>query len=279
MANTQIQRSEDATQALALLLSALKHKAGKLIKKVSNPFSIVVIVAIATSMICLSLFRDNKMKFQEVIIGPPIEAAKKVKKKTKEVAQKVENKDATNSSPPTLSTMGIEPLPPTKSAVTDIKPATKAEIDNVPPSVQQAFIDNFSNLAVSEMDRTGVPASITMAQAIIESRFGKSSLAMGTKNHFGIKCFLKSCKPGHCVNKFDDTHKDFFIVYKNAGESFKDHSDFLMKHAYRALLKYGKDYKSWANGLQSYGYATDSEYGKKLIAVIERYELHRLDSL
>ena len=129
------------------------------------------------------------------------------------------------------------------------------------------------------MDKFGIPASITMAQAIIESRSGKSVLAVKNNNHFGIKCFSKSCPNGHCSNYTDDHHKDFFRKYANSTDSWREHSQFLMKGRYHELLKFGKNYKVWAKGLRDFGYATDHDYDKKLISVVERYELNKLDDL
>ena len=142
------------------------------------------------------------------------------------------------------------------------------------------YIDHFSNIAVAEMDKFGIPASIIMAQAIIESRSGTSVLAVRNNNHFGIKCFSKTCKTGHCNNFTDDTHKDFFIKYTGTDGSWRAHSEFLLKQPrYRGLLKYGKNYKIWAKGLREFGYATDPTYDTKLIAIVQRYNLDKLDDL
>ncbi len=141
------------------------------------------------------------------------------------------------------------------------------------------YIERFSKVAVAEMDKYGIPASITMAQAIVESRSGTSVLAVKNNNHFGIKCFSKTCPKGHCSCYTDDHHKDFFFIYGSAAESFRAHSQFLMKYRYRDLLKYGKNYRVWAKGLRDFGYATDQTYDKKLISIIERYGLNRLDDL
>lgn len=141
------------------------------------------------------------------------------------------------------------------------------------------YIERFSKVAVAEMDAFGIPASISMAQAIIESRCGTSVLAVRNRNHFGVKCFSKSCPAGHCSNYTDDHHKDFFRKYGGDWESWREHSQFLMKYRYRDLKKHGKNYKAWAVGLRDFGYATDNQYDKKLISVIERYELYKLDDL
>ncbi len=141
------------------------------------------------------------------------------------------------------------------------------------------FIQKYAPLAIKEMHEYKIPASIKMAQAILESRAGTSRLAKQNKNHFGIKCFLKNCKNGHCTNHHDDHHKDFFRVFKNTGKSWRAHSVLLQKPRYKKLYNYGKDYKKWAEGLKKAGYATSKTYDKKLIRVIQRYRLDQLDSL
>ena len=158
----------------------------------------------------------------------------------------------------------------------DLAPASAEELNT--QSVK-AYIERYSKVAVAEMDKTGIPASITMAQAIIESRSGKSVLAVKNNNHFGIKCFSKSCPPGHCSNYTDDHHKDFFRKYAQSTDSWRAHSQFLLNGRYKELLKFGKNYKVWAKGLRDFGYATDQTYDKKLISVVERYELNKLDDL
>lgn len=162
------------------------------------------------------------------------------------------------------------------TVVNDLSPAAPEDLRE---SQVRSYIEHFSNTAVAEMDQFGIPASISMAQAIIESRSGTSVLAVKNNNHFGIKCFSRSCPEGHCSNFTDDHHKDFFRKYGGAMDSWREHSHFLMKNSYRKLLKFGKDYRAWARGLREYGYATDATYDKKLISIIEKYELSRLDDL
>ena len=141
------------------------------------------------------------------------------------------------------------------------------------------YIERYAPVAVAEMDRCGIPASISMAQAIIESRSGTSVLSVKNNNHFGIKCFSKTCPPGHCSNYTDDHHKDFFIKYKNPESSWQAHSQFLLKNRYRELLKSGKNINVWARGLRDFGYATDKDYDKKILSVIRQYGLTKLDDL
>ncbi len=155
-------------------------------------------------------------------------------------------------------------------------PASPADLREQPV---KKYINRFTKVAVAEMDKYGVPASILMAQGIIESRCGSSILASKVNNHFGIKCFSKKCKKGHCTNFEDDFHKDFFRTYTSAWESWRDHSILLSSGRYKALHENGKDYNAWAKGLKRLGYATDNSYDTKLISIIKKYQLDRLDDL
>lgn len=141
-----------------------------------------------------------------------------------------------------------------------------------------AYIKRFSRVAQTEQDKYGVPASITLAQGILESGAGLSTLAKKSNNHFGIKCFSKKCGPGHCTNFNDDSHKDFFRNFENAWASFRYHSEFLQGKRYRHLSDHGNDFRAWAHGLKKAGYATDPRYAYKLIQLIEDYQLNRFDN-
>ncbi len=141
------------------------------------------------------------------------------------------------------------------------------------------YIKRFKKVAISEMEKYKIPASITLAQSLLESNAGRNTLSKKHNNHFGIKCFSKTCRRGHCSNHEDDSHKDFFRIYKSSWESFRDHSLLLQKKHYIQLSKYStNDYKSWAHGLSKAGYATDKLYAQKLIRLIEQYELHQYDT-
>ena len=142
-----------------------------------------------------------------------------------------------------------------------------------------AFVRDYMNIAVDEMHKTGIPASIKMAQAMVESNCGKSRLAANNKNFFGIKCFSKRCPKGHCTNANDDHHKDFFRKYSSEESSWEDHSRLLQKDRYKSLFALGNDYEAWAHGLKKAGYATDKKYAQKLISTIRKYHLNRLDEL
>ncbi|MDA3892833.1 MAG: glucosaminidase domain-containing protein [Salinivirgaceae bacterium] len=139
------------------------------------------------------------------------------------------------------------------------------------------YINQYKGIAIKEMKRTGVPASITMAQGILESENGNSSLAVKANNHFGIKCH--NDWTGKTIRHDDDKRNECFRKYKNAELSFKDHSEFLSKHQRYAFLFAYKttDYKSWARGLKKAGYATHPKYDKLLIRIIEENLLYTLD--
>ena len=143
---------------------------------------------------------------------------------------------------------------------------------------QLAYVKRFAKVAQEEMRKFGIPASITLAQGLLESNVGESLLAVKNNNHFGMKCWEKHCAPGHCTNYKDDTHKDFFRRYNSAWESYRAHSHFLQKERYKSLFGLGrKNYKAWAKGLQKAGYATDQRYASKLIRIIEDLDLDRFD--
>jgi flagellum-specific peptidoglycan hydrolase FlgJ len=139
------------------------------------------------------------------------------------------------------------------------------------------YIDRFNKIAIGEMNQFGIPASISLAQGLIESRAGTSKLAVSNNNHFGMKCFSRNCRKGHCSNFTDDTHKDFFRKFPSPWESWRAHSQLLASGRYTKLKRHGKDYRAWAYGLKSVGYATDRTYAEKLIGIIERYDLHKYD--
>jgi len=163
----------------------------------------------------------------------------------------------------------------TKPPTTKPPTTTESDIKIVGPANAVNYLTKYKVIAVSEMKRTGVPASIKLAQAVLESGYGSSELATKANNHFGIKCgsgwkgkayYLKS--RGSC-----------FRAYSSAEQSFKEHSDFLKggKH-YATLFKLKtSDYKGWANGLEKAGYATNKDYSDKLIELIERYKLYQFD--
>ncbi len=140
----------------------------------------------------------------------------------------------------------------------------------------QSYIDQYKDLAIEEMLKFRIPASITLAQGLFESGAGRSQLATMGNNHFGIKCHGWT---GRSMNKDDDAANECFRVYDNARESFEDHSKFLARNSRYARLFELKqtDYRGWANGLKACGYATNPSYARKLIDIIELYNLSQYD--
>jgi len=139
------------------------------------------------------------------------------------------------------------------------------------------YIDKYKDLAISQMKKYGIPASITLAQGLLESDAGRSMLAVEGNNHFGIKCHTDWT--GKKMYHDDDRRDDCFRVYRNVEGSFEDHSLFLTTHSRYAFLFDLKttDYVGWARGLKKAGYATNPAYAEKLIEIIERYNLDMYD--
>lgn len=140
----------------------------------------------------------------------------------------------------------------------------------------EEYIEQWKEVAVRKMKEHGIPASITLAQGLLESGNGNSTLAREANNHFGIKCTPDWT--GGKVYHDDDKKDDCFRKYKDASQSYEDHAKFLKRPRYASLFELKPtDYKGWAHGLKRAGYATDPNYAPKLISLIERYELHKLD--
>lgn len=154
------------------------------------------------------------------------------------------------------------------------KPVPQSEI----PEGPSQYIDQYKRLAIQEMQRTGIPASITLAQGLLESGSGQSELSRKANNHFGIKC--KSSWKGRSVRANDDRPNECFRAYSSVEASYRDHSDFLVENPrYASLFELEPDdYRGWAHGLRRAGYATNPRYGNLLITLIERYGLHRYDN-
>ena len=172
----------------------------------------------------------------------------------------------------------VKEIPPkeTKSSGSEVLVATskvKATTEDV-----KKYISDFKETAKNNMKVHGVPASITMAQGILESGAGYGQLAREANNHFGIKCHTGWM--GESVKYDDDAEQECFRKYKDPAESYRDHSTFLTsRKRYESLFKLDKgDYEAWANGLKQAGYATDTLYPSKLIGIIERYELYKIDN-
>ncbi len=139
-----------------------------------------------------------------------------------------------------------------------------------------AYIDKYHELAIKQQQEHGIPASITLAQGILESGAGQGRLAVRANNHFGIKCHDWN---GARIYHNDDKRRECFRRYRRVLDSYEDHSDFLKSRSrYASLFELDPtDYKGWAHGLKKAGYATDPAYAYKLIALIDEYELHRFD--
>lgn len=148
----------------------------------------------------------------------------------------------------------------------------------VTTEVVNQYIADYKEIAKNNMRQYGIPASITLAQGILESGSGQGRLARYANNHFGIKCHKDWT--GETIHHDDDAAQECFRKYRHASESFRDHSLFLTSRSrYADLFTLDKDdYKGWAKGLRAAGYATDTKYPEKLISLIERYDLYRYDS-
>jgi len=147
------------------------------------------------------------------------------------------------------------------------------------------YISDYGHIAVSEMNRSGIPASITLAQGMFESAYGQSPSAIGYNNHFGIKCKKEWTGP-YFYKHDDDRDKNgklvpsCFRAYASVHESFQDHTNFLVeRERYAELFTYAPtDYYNWAMGLERCGYATNKMYAERLVEIIERYALHQFDN-
>lgn len=138
------------------------------------------------------------------------------------------------------------------------------------------YVERFKDIAIKEMLKSGIPASITLAQGMLESASGNSTLAREANNHFGIKCH--GGWTGKTILKDDDAVGECFRYYNSAEESYRDHSEFLKRSHYAFLFDLDRnDYKGWARGLKKAGYATNPRYPELLISLIERYGLDRYD--
>ena len=195
-------------------------------------------------------------------------------------------------------TTSTKSYPVTKRYPVKTAPTVKPEIKNTPKETNSSgsevlvatskvkattedvkkYISDFKETAKNNMKVHGVPASITMAQGILESGAGFGQLAKEANNHFGIKCHTGWM--GESIKYDDDAEQECFRKYKDPAESYKDHSFFLSsRKRYENLFKLDKgDYEAWANGLKQAGYATDALYPSKLIGIIERYELYKIDN-
>ena len=145
-----------------------------------------------------------------------------------------------------------------------------------PVATNETYIEQWQDEAVHQMKKYGIPASITLAQGILESGNGVSELAQRSNNHFGIKCH--ATWTGKRTYHDDDEKGECFRVYDNPADSYEDHSHFLLRDRYAQLFELDPtDYEGWAKGLKACGYATDPAYADRLITLIEKHDLHALD--
>ena len=166
--------------------------------------------------------------------------------------------------------------PATNTASSEILEATTRV--KVTTEMVLAYIEKYKTIAKENMVNTGIPASITLGQAILESGAGTGPLSVQANNHFGIKCHKEWTGPS--IRYTDDAENECFRKYEEPSGSFKDHSYFLTSRPrYASLFQLGKDdYAAWARGLKAAGYATDPKYPEKLIGLIERYQLSKYDA-
>lgn len=156
-------------------------------------------------------------------------------------------------------------------------PAFSAQAQSLSPDYLE-YIEIYRDIAVRQQQEYGIPASITLAQGLLESGAGHSRLASEGNNHFGIKCHGKRWNGGK-IYANDDAPNECFRSYRSADDSFEDHARFLKQKRYAPLFKLKiTDYKGWARTLRQCGYATDKRYADKLIEIIETYELYRYDT-
>lgn len=186
---------------------------------------------------------------------------------------------------PQIDIVEIEPTPKTLSDK-QIKRIEKSgakvrqiKRNDTAPTLQftnpKQFLAKAVPIARKVSRETGVPTSIILAQSMVESGAGSSFLAVNANNFFGHKCFSKSCRKGHCINRTDDTHKDFFVKYASMEASFRAHAQKISSGRYKSLMQYGNNYVRWASGLKKKGYATDRNYSVALVSTIKKYGLDR----
>ena len=172
-----------------------------------------------------------------------------------------------------------EPKKEVKSQKKKSQKKKPKEVVIVPKIINtEDYVKFYSNIAMDEMIQFGIPASITLAQGILESGAGKGRLAVQANNHFGIKCHDWN---GKKIYHDDDEEQECFRKYDNPEYSYRDHSLFLTNRGrYSFLFDLKKDdYKQWAKGLKKAGYATDPKYPQKLIDLIQRYQLYKYDNI
>ena len=207
---------------------------------------------------------------------PVIVTTKKAPVRSKTVIVRTTKKTNSTGSKTTKSIASKPVKPEQKKNETEIIVSTSKTV--VTNDIVSLYISKYKDAAMGNMRNYGIPASIILAQGILESGAGRGDLALTANNHFGIKCHEGWA--GETVKHDDDSSQECFRKYDNPSESFKDHALFLTgRSRYAKLFEFSKgDYKAWARGLRSAGYATDPKYPDKLISYIERYHLDQYDS-
>ncbi|MBS9774981.1 MAG: glucosaminidase domain-containing protein, partial [Tenacibaculum sp.] len=172
----------------------------------------------------------------------------------------------------------VEPIKKEEVKIPEVE-VIKRERFKITSEDTKEYIQNFAPIAIKEMEQYKIPASITLAQGILESGSGRSALAVRSNNHFGIKCHRNW--EGKKVTYDDDYIGECFRKYNHPKTSYEDHSKFLStRKRYAKLFKLKiTDYKGWAYGLKRAGYATDKRYPQKLIGLIKRYNLDKYDRM
>jgi flagellum-specific peptidoglycan hydrolase FlgJ len=200
-----------------------------------------------------------------------IQTTKKGSKPSTSVTRTVKKPIKKNTQKTTANTILTED---SAAKVVILEATTRVKVTN---EMVLAYIENYKGVAQANMQKYGIPASIILGQAILESGSGTGPLSVQANNHFGIKCHKDWL--GQTVKYDDDAIDECFRKYYNASDSFRDHSLFLTSRPrYSSLFKLNKtDYKAWAKGLKAAGYATDTLYPTKLIGLIERYQLYKYD--
>lgn len=227
-----------------------------MIKKLLLLFSLILMTACTTTKPVVRTTKNNYPRPKNPIVRNVKTSVSKPK-----VAQQKEQTVTVNNGNTSSSTEILE-------ATTRVKVTTKMVLD---------YIQSYKEIAKESMVKNGIPSSITLGQAILESGAGTGPLSVQANNHFGIKCHKEWSGPS--IKYTDDEENECFRKYNEPSQSFKDHSYFLTSRPrYAGLFQLEKnDYKAWAKGLKDAGYATDPKYPEKLISLIERYQLNKYD--
>lgn len=238
-----------------------------MIKKLILLLLLILVASCSTNQ---SVVRTSKPDPRKVGQPPLVQRVKKPIyrpvgiKKPQEVVQKSSSTEASG-----VSNDGEANNTVVLEATTRVKVTTQMVL---------AYIEKYKEVAKDNMSRTGIPASVTLGQAILESGAGTGPLSVQANNHFGIKCHKEWTGPS--ISYTDDEENECFRKYQDPSESFRDHSFFLTSRPrYEPLFQLEKDdYKEWARGLKAAGYATDPKYPDKLIGLIEKYQLNKYDA-